>query len=140
MKRVIIASHHNFAKGLKDTLVFLTTINDIYDITAYVDSDEEPLDKIVAELMQSFDAEDHVVIMTDCMAGSVNQKFYPYMDKEHIFLISGVNVPLGMSIMLLPEEQINQTVLHNLVEESRSSIVFVNEFQEQQNQDNEDDE
>lgn len=136
MKRIIIASHHNFAKGLKETLNFLTTMNDIYDITAYVEQDEPPLEKTVAGLMESFDREDKVVIMTDCMAGSVNQKFYPYMN-DHVFLLTGVNVPLGMAVMLQSEEDINQENLHALVEDARSELIFVNEYQAQSGEDDE---
>lgn len=136
MKRVIIASHHNFAKGLKETLAFLTTMNDIYDITAYVDSEEQPLEEVVKELMDSFDKNDKIVIMTDCLAGSVNQKFYSYMN-ENVFLITGVNVPLGMSIMLLPEEQMNHETIHNIVAEARDSLVFVNEYNTELDNDDE---
>ncbi len=136
MKRVIIASHHNFAKGLKETLIFLTTMNDIYDITAYVDQNEQLLEKTVAELMGSFDKDDKIVIMTDCMSGSVNQKFCPYMS-DHVFLLTGVNVPLGMAVMLLPEEDIDQENIRMLVEDSKDTVIFENEYQAQSGEDDE---
>lgn len=136
MKRVIIASHHNFARGLKETLSFLTTMNDIYEITAYVDPNEPALEETVAKLMKTFEPEDRVVIMTDCMAGSVNQKFYPYMN-DHVFLLTGVNVPLGMAIMLLPEENMDQENIHTLVEDSRKELIFVNEYQAENGDDDE---
>lgn len=136
MKRVIIASHHNFAKGLKETLAFLTTMNDIYDITAYVDEEEEPLEEVVKKLMDSFDLDDKIIVMTDCLAGSVNQKFYPYIN-ENVFLITGVNVPLGMSIMLLPEEQITKEAISGIVKEAKDSLIFVNEYNTQMDNDDE---
>ena len=37
MRRFVIASHHRMARGLKETLEFLTSRSDIVDISAYVD-------------------------------------------------------------------------------------------------------
>lgn len=37
MRRYIIASHHLLAHGLKDTLNFLTSMDGIIDISAYMD-------------------------------------------------------------------------------------------------------
>ena len=86
--------------------------------------------------MDSFDLDDKIIVMTDCLAGSVNQKFYPYIN-ENVFLITGVNVPLGMSIMLLPEEQITKEAISGIVKEAKDSLIFVNEYNTQMDNDDE---
>ena len=75
----------------------------------------------------NFTEEDKVVVMTDMLAGSVNQKFIPYMS-ENVFLITGINVPLAMEIVLLPEECINKEEISNCVESAREAMQFVNEL------------
>ena len=77
MRRFVIASHHRMARGLKETLEFLTSRSDIVDISAYVD--ERDLDGQIREALAGFGLEDEVVIMTDMLGGSVNQKFCQYM-------------------------------------------------------------
>ena len=42
MRRYIIASHHLLAHGLKDTLNFLTSMDGIIDISAYMDDTDLP--------------------------------------------------------------------------------------------------
>ena len=105
MRRLIFASHHKLAYGLKDTVDFLTgATKTIYDINAYLDDETKDIDTVVAELFASFDDEDEVVVLVDMMGGSVYQKFYPYMsDKVHV--ICGMNLPMALSFVLAPEDE-----------------------------------
>ncbi|MCD8069402.1 MAG: PTS sorbitol transporter subunit IIB, partial [Lachnospiraceae bacterium] len=82
MKRYVFATHHSMASGLKDTMEFLTKSEDpIYDVSAYMnEAGDEDLAAVVAELFSQFDPDDTFVFMTDVLCGSVNQKFFPYMN------------------------------------------------------------
>ena len=62
MRRYIIASHHLLANGLKDTLNFLTSMDGIIDISAYMDDTDLPTQ--IKELFDSFDPEDEVVTVS----------------------------------------------------------------------------
>ena len=48
-----------------------------------------------------------------------------------------MNVPLGMAVMLLPEEDIDQENIRMLVEDSKDTVIFVNEYQAQSGEDDE---
>ena len=133
MKRFIFATHHSMASGMKDTMLFLTKSEDaMYDISAYMgESQDEDLESRVAELFAQFDPADKVVIFTDLMSGSVNQKFFPYMN-DHVLLLSGANVPLAMQIMLAEEEDITDAFIRECVDEARSQLIFINDWQKEQ--------
>ena len=136
MKRVVIASHSRFATGLKEALKFITAMDDIYDIPAYVEDDSEPLEETIAKLFATFSPEDKVIVMTDVLSGSVNQKFFPYIN-DHTFVITGVNVPLALSIMLADEAGITPQYIRQAVEESKQMIIFANEMQPDKDEDDE---
>ncbi len=126
MRRFIIASHHLMAYGLKDTLQFLTSKEGIIDISAYIDDTD--LDERIRELFASFHPDDEVVMMTDMLGGSVNQNFCPYVSQKH-HLICGINLPCALSLVLQPEnEPLSANRIHNIVEESRSHLIYVNEY------------
>ncbi|MCD7737769.1 MAG: PTS sorbitol transporter subunit IIB [Lachnospiraceae bacterium] len=127
MKRYVFATHHSMASGLKDTMEFLTKSDDpIYDVSAYMnEAGDEDLAAVVAELFSQFDSTDTVVVMTDLMSGSVNQKFFPYMN-EHVFLLSGVNVPLAMQLLLTDEEELTADYIEECVQEARSQLLLLN--------------
>ena len=93
MVRYIFASHYRMADGLKETIEFLTSVKEnIYTVSAYV-TENYNIEEEIKKIFDDFSEEDKVVVMTDMLAGSVNQKFIPYMS-ENVFLITGINVPL----------------------------------------------
>jgi len=139
MKRFIFASHHSMATGMKDTMEFLTKTEDpIYDISAYMnDAGDEDLASRVAELFSEFDPDDKVVIMTDLMSGSVNQKFFPYIN-DHVFLISGTNVPLAMQLMIVDEDMLDWDFVEDCIDEAKDQLVFINKWQKENSSEDED--
>lgn len=135
MRRFVIASHHEFALGLKKTLEFLTRTGHVYAISAYVDS--KPLEKSIEEVFSQFARDDEVIILTDMLQGSVNQKFYPYMN-DRVHLICGVNVPCAMALALYPEDEaFTPERIRRVLEESRSQMIYVNEYKNQADEDDE---
>lgn len=135
MRRYIIASHHLLAHGLKDTLNFLTSMDGIIDISAYMDDTDLPTQ--IKELFDSFDPEDEVVMMTDMLGGSVNQQFCPYVN-DHRHLICGINLPCALSLVLQPQDMpLTAETIRTIVEESRSHLIYVNEYNDGANEDDE---
>lgn len=65
MKRIlIIASHEKMADGMKDTLNFISRgIQETIALSAYVDN--RPVEEAVDEVMDGFEGEDEVVVLTD---------------------------------------------------------------------------
>lgn len=128
MKKIIIASHHKMAEGLKDTLNYIipNTI-EIIDINAYMDN-QAVEDQINKELSR-FDKSVQIFIFTDLLSGSVNQAFARKLQLYNIELISGVNLPLIMSIILpFSQKDLSKDEIRNLIEESKKQIVYVNDL------------
>ena len=127
MVRYIFASHYRMADGLKETVEFLTSVKEnLYTISAYVTEDYN-IEEEIKKIFDGFQKDDKVVVMTDVLSGSVNQKFIPYMG-ENVFLITGINVPLAMELVLRPEECINKAHLSQSIEMAKETIQFVNEI------------
>lgn len=133
MRHIILASHHRFAAGLADTIEFLGGPSDMDVICAYVD--ETPLEEQVAEVFAKFDPDDEVLVFTDILQGSVNQRFAPYVN-DHVFLIAGVSVPLTLELALANEpltcEEIEATIAL-----ARQSMCLINTFEADVDEDDE---
>lgn len=127
MKRVIIiASHHQLAAGFKDTLVFVCgeCASRVQVITAYVD--DEPIEQKVTNLISNNPAIEYV-ILTDMMAGSVNQQFVKFMNRPHFHLITGINLPLALAFVLEPDDdylEVNR--VQQIVMEAQKALTYVN--------------
>lgn len=68
-------------------------------------------------------------MMTDMLGGSVNQHFCPYMsEKRH--LICGINLPCALSLVLLPDDlPLTSQGIRQIVEDSKSHLIYVNEYE-----------
>ena len=119
MRKIVVASHSLLAQGFKDTLEFLTGKSDaINAVCAYVN--DEGLDAAVEAALSGTD---EVVVLTDALGGSVNQRFSRFAS-DRIHVIAGVNLPLAMTVALArPDEKLD---FDALVDEARQQIVYVN--------------
>lgn len=129
MKRVLVlASHHRLADGMKDSLAFVSGgEQETIALSAYVDN--QPIDDAVKNLMDGFAPEDEVIILTDMTSGSVNQKFFPYVNRPHTHLVSGMNLPLAFTIAMEDtDDYISAERMREIVEESRAEMKYVNDL------------
>ena len=126
-RKIVIASHHAMAKGIEDTLKYLThTDLDVCVLCAYMEN--KKIDSEVANVMSKFKKEDEVFIFTDIASGSVNQKFYKYINRPHTHIIAGMNLPIIMSVALNnSQEYFNEEAIEKLVNQAKDSLVYVNQ-------------
>ena len=128
MKRIlIIASHEKMADGMKDTLNFISGgIQETIALSAYVDN--RPVEEAVDEVMDGFEGEDEVVVLTDLMVGSVDQKVFKYRTRPHTHIVSGMNLPLAFQIAMEPQgKYITEERMKELIETAKEELKYVNE-------------
>ena len=138
MKKIIIATHHNLAKGLKDTLNYISpNTAEIIDLNAYVD--DETLENSIDQALNEFSRDEQIIVLTDMMGGSVNQGFAKRLSDYNIELISGVNLPVALSLILsLGDEEVSSEMIRQTIEEARQQLVYVNDTLENQTMDDDD--
>ncbi|AWY48643.1 PTS N-acetylglucosamine transporter subunit IIBC [Lactiplantibacillus plantarum] len=136
-RKIILASHHQFASGLADTVNFISNnAADIVALTAYMDN--QPVEQQVKSLMASIPAEVEIVILTDMLAGSVNQQFFNYRMRPHTQIISGMNLLLALAIALEPtDHELTDQRVCDLITQAQESIVSVNQMSIEMDDDDE---
>ena len=136
-RRLLIATHSTLAEGFTNALMFFA--GDEIDVTylnAYIDG--KPIDEKINSFFSTLNDQDELIVLTDLLAGSVNQNLYKYISREHTHILTGINLALALSLVLesandyLTKERINQ-----LVNSSRENIVYMNEFQAEVDDDDE---
>ena len=123
MWHVVIASHHQLAEGLRDTVEFVIVPRDIEVICAFMD--ETPVEDQVAKVFSKFGSEDDVLVLTDILAGSVNQALAPHMS-GHVLMVAGVNLPLALELCA-SLDAITPDMVREAIAEARNQVVFVND-------------
>ena len=136
-RRFLIATHSTLAEGFTNALMFFAGDGiDVTYINAYIDG--KPIDEKINSFFSTLNDQDELIVLTDLLAGSVNQNLYKYISREHTHILTGINLALALSLVLesandyLTKERINQ-----LVNSSRENIVYMNEFQAEVDDDDE---
>lgn len=129
-RKIVIASHKRMAEGMKETLQYITgTQDEIVSISAYLDN--TPVEEQIDDLMESYQSDDEVIIFTDILSGSVNQKFMNYLNRAHTHIVTGVNLPILMAIMLHPSNvYLSKNDILTLINEARQALIYVNSIDE----------
>ncbi|MGY2827450.1 PTS sugar transporter subunit IIA [Enterococcus faecium] len=122
MATIILASHGEFAQGLKQTATMI--IGDsvpIHALSAFRDEDESILVQI-KKLLATIDIEE-TYILTDILGGSVNNDMFTIIKEyEGLQLITGMNLPLVISIATY-NGKIGESELEKLIKESQQSVI-----------------
>ncbi|MCM6811004.1 PTS fructose transporter subunit IIA [Pediococcus pentosaceus] len=124
--KIILASHGELAKGMKNTLNMI--VGDQANIKAYSAYDEENIDfvsDINKEIQNRNDEE--LIIVTDVMGGSVNNAMTELVLKNpDVFLVTGMNLPFVLSLATYCS-RVDFEAINNLVIEGRKGLINVNE-------------
>lgn len=122
LNTIILASHGELAQGLKHTTEMIVgETNNIYALSAYRDEDK-PIEKQLEPLINTIDTH-HLFILTDILGGSVNNEMLSIVKKyPEIQLITGMNLPLVISIAT-QLGAISENLLASLIEESKQSVI-----------------
>lgn len=133
MNTIILASHGALSQGLKQIAeMILGPATNIYALSAYRDEDE-PIEQQIQSIVSKLGKE-NLFILTDILGGSVNNEMIGLLKKEPaIRLITGMNLPLVISIAT----QVNPIAaadLELIIEESRQSLIDCNRLLKKSNE------
>lgn len=123
MKQILIATHGKMASGIRYTAELIVgKMPGITTIDAYV----EPDDNIVEKFRVFFEAhkEERIIVFTDLMGGSVNQKLMEYAGNDNVTLITGTNLPVLMQVMLA-EDDVSEEEIEGYIADAREELQLV---------------
>ena len=128
MIQIILASHGDLAKGMKETLGMI--IGDVSMVEAFSSyrNEEVNVGEIVEKIVREKYIEADIFIFTDILGGSVNTEMMSLI-KEYpkIHVISGMNLPIIISVATQANE-ISESLLQQIIEESQQGIVDCNKL------------
>ena len=129
MKRtLLLASHSTLASGTAEALRFFAGEDAaILTLNAYVDN--QPVDQKIKTIFDQFDSDQEVIVLTDLLAGSVNQALYPYRTRAHTHIVTGMNLALGLAMLLEPTgDYMTPERVRHLVQDAKDNVVYMNEY------------
>lgn len=123
MKRILIATHGKMASGIRYTAELIVgQVAEIDTIDAYV-TPEDNVEEKFREYFQKHE-QDRIIVFTDLMGGSVNQKLVEYSKRENVTLVTGTNLPVLMQVMLA-DDDVTDDEIQEYIEDARNELQMV---------------
>lgn len=129
--KYIFASHGTLAKGILSSVeLILGRQANVETLCAYINEDFN-LSLEVNRLLDSYSVEDEVIVLTDIFGGSVNNEFIQQIGagKKNIHLISGVNLPLVIDLIVTLDENKEEDLaiqIDSIIKNSITNIKYCN--------------
>ncbi|GAB6109710.1 PTS sugar transporter subunit IIA [Fusibacter bizertensis] len=126
MRKYYLMTHGKMAEGVASTIQMLIgTKKTLHALIAYVN--ECDISKLSQPIFEDLEKGYEVVVFTDVSHGSVNQYFVPFLKRENLHVITGINLPLVLSIMLISEDfKLEPEMVINEIDFAKEQIIYMN--------------
>jgi len=126
MRKLVIASHGDFAKAAFESAMMITGAPD-FDVEMYcMEPDEVPEDfaaDLEAEVRASPETE--FVILADLYGASICNSLYPLCSLKNVRLFSGYNLRLVVELLSDYREPLSKSDVEKLVADNREGLSFL---------------
>lgn len=124
MRRVVLASHGRLAAGMKSSVEMVVGAQEhLMTISAYVDGCTDPAQEL-KQMVDSLEEGDELVILTDVLGGSVNNEASQFVNEPGVFVVTGMNLPLVLTLMI-DNATPTQQLIDATVAEAREQLVQI---------------
>jgi mannose/fructose-specific phosphotransferase system component IIA len=123
--KILLVSHGDFAAGLCSTLTNFFGASNVY--SACVTKENGTADLIAAadKYLDEWGGE-QVVICSDIKGGSANQSVFPYIQRDNVFVVSGMNLSLVLQLSM--EDEVTSESIKEIMESAKEDMVLINEL------------
>lgn len=126
--KILVIGHGRFAEGIKSVAnIIVGDLSEVTFMNTYVDDIDFHI-----ELDNYFSENKNVLVLTDLFGGSVNQAIIQYITKVNIDVITGINIPLILEI-LISNTTGNNLDFRRIISSAKEQIVYVNDMLENLN-------
>lgn len=129
MSKIIVLTHGEFSKGITHSVnMILGQVDNIYPLSIQLETDISLVISQLKQLIEQFDKEEPIIIMTDIMGGSTSQAVLQIINEyDQVYLVTGLNLGLLLSIMIcdFQDTTLIEDKINTLIEESKQGILCI---------------
>lgn len=131
MRKIVVATHASFAKGIKESVEFIIGKQEmLQDMCAYVTQDFD-IEKEISNILDELGDDDTLVVLVDLFGGSVSNAFAARIQDERVHVVTGVNFPLLLDLLLNQDDDV-ESVIQRAVQSGKDGILYVNQVLNEQ--------
>lgn len=124
-RRFFIATHGAMAGGIKESLDILVGNTDNITILNCFTETKNPK-PVIDAFFENLRDEDELIVLTDILMGSINQMFMHHLESRPFHLITGINLPLVLQMVLCFDDAVTEDFILATIEAAKGEIKYVN--------------
>jgi fructoselysine and glucoselysine-specific PTS system IIA component len=128
MRKFLIATHGTFSSGIKSSLdIIIGQTDNVFVIDAYVDGNKS-IEEALNGVLKNVEPHDELIVFSDLLGGSITNQVLRYALKENVYVVSGINLPLLIDVLLADANTPVQEVIEHAISNAKDQIVYVNKL------------
>ena len=128
---ILLISHGNFSVGIKNSAeMFFSNSIDAFDAIVYNENISlEQFDELLKNKIQELNDGSGIVILGDLAGGTPINRSISLLNDD-VYLIAGFNFNLLIDLLIKRKvlSHISELNLHDMIEEAKSGMIFINEL------------
>lgn len=124
MRKIVLASHGLFAKGIKDSIEMICGKQPQIQVFSMLREDTtEVVYSGVNDIIENLTDNDVLVMISDFPGGSINTTLMSFLERnENIHLLTGLNIMMVMELVLANQEETIESIKERAVMSAKNSI------------------
>lgn len=121
---ILIVAHGKLSEGMVSALDIIVGVDEkITYINAF--TDDIPIKEKIDEYLES---RENVLVFTDILSGSVNQAVLQHIYTKNLKIITGMNLPLVLELVLMNKAgDVGEDLIRSSIISSQLQIAYVND-------------
>ena len=134
MRKILIATHGEFAGGLKQTMDFVLGGNEKVGVLSAYTTPDFDMGR------EALEDGDELIVLTDVLGGSVANAFSGHISHPGVYVLAGVNAPMLLAMVPMLESAMDtQELITQGIQAAREGCVFINGLMKQAFEESEED-
>lgn len=140
MRKILIATHGEFAGGLKQTMNFVLGENEKVGVLSAYTTPDFDMDREAASAVAEMEDGDELIVLTDVLGGSVANAFSGQLSHPGVYVLAGVNAPILLAMVPMLESAVDtEELIQQGIQAAREGCVFINDLMKQVSEESEED-
>ena len=140
MRKILIATHGEFAGGLKQTMNLVLGENEKVGVLSAYTTPDFDMDREAASAVAEMEDGDELIVLTDVLGGSVANAFSGQLSHPGVYVLAGVNAPMLLAMVPMLESAVDtEELIQQGIQAAREGCVFINDLMKQVSEESEED-
>jgi fructoselysine and glucoselysine-specific PTS system IIA component len=128
MRKFLIATHGQFARGAKSSLeVIIGQTENLFLIEAYVE-ENKGIESEMEAILKNIGEQDELIVFTDLLGGSITNQVLRSTQGRNVHVVSGFNLALLIEVIMAGADMAAPEVIESAIANAKEQMAYVNKL------------